>query len=84
MTARVVAFPRHVLRKIVVEPTREGYWQARIIGFDARFWNGATSRAFTSRYMALEAAKAASRETGLPVITAETFAAARGQEDDAA
>lgn len=73
MTTQLGRLPRRLLRKIVVEPAGGG-WQARIIGFDARFWNGASSRTFNSRGLALEAAKAASRQTGLPVITVETLA----------
>jgi hypothetical protein len=68
--------PRRLLRKIVVEPVGEG-WRARIVGFDAR-WNGGASRTFASRHMAVEAAKAASRQTGLPVVTIETITAPDG------
>jgi hypothetical protein len=62
-----------LLRKIAVEPAGEG-WRARIVGFDAR-WNGAASRIFSTRHMAVAAAKAASRQTGLPLICAETLTA---------
>jgi hypothetical protein len=72
-TPQLARLPRHLFRKIVVEPAADG-WRARIVGFDARFWNGATSHTFTSRHMALEAARVASRECGLPVVTTETLA----------
>jgi hypothetical protein len=71
--AQLARLPRRLFRKLIIEQVADG-WRARIVGFDAR-WNGAASRIFTSRHMAMEAAKAASRQTGLPVITAETLSA---------
>lgn len=72
--SRIVAcLPRRLFRKIVVEPALDG-WRARVVGFDARFWTGGVSHTFNSRYLALEAARAASRITGLPVIAVETLA----------
>jgi hypothetical protein len=68
--------PRRLFRKLIVEPAGEG-WRARIVGFDAR-WNGAASRIFSSKYMATEAAKAASQQCGLPVIAVETLTAPDG------
>lgn len=55
---------RRLLRKITVEPTGDG-WRARIVG--------SMSRTFSTRHMAIEAAKAASRQCGLPVIVLETL-----------
>lgn len=72
-SAQLLRLPRRLLRKITVEPVAGG-WRATIVGFDALFWSGAASRTFSSRHMAVEAAKAASRECGLPVVTVETLA----------
>jgi hypothetical protein len=74
--SQLARLPRRLFRKLIVEPAGEG-WRARIVGFDAR-WNGATSRVFASRHMALQAARAASRQTGLPVVTIETATAPDG------
>jgi hypothetical protein len=71
--SQLVQLPRRILRKIVVEPT-DGGWRAKIVGFSGQFWSGAASSVFRTRHMALEAAKAASRECGLPVVTIETIA----------
>jgi hypothetical protein len=68
--------PRRLFRKLIIEQVADG-WRTRILGFDPR-WNGATSRTFTSRHMAIESAKAASRQTGLPLICAETLTAPDG------
>jgi hypothetical protein len=75
--AQLARLPRRLLRKITVEPA-DGGWRARIVGFDAAFWSGATSRTFSTRRMAIEAAKAASRQCGLPVIVTETLTGADG------
>jgi hypothetical protein len=69
--------PRRIFRKLVVEPT-DGGWLVRAVGFDARFWTKSTSRVFSSRHMALEAARAASRKYGLPLITVESLSSPDG------
>lgn len=81
--AQPTLLPRCLFRKIIVEQTCEG-WRARIVGFDAKFWNGATSSTFKSRRLAVAAANAASRQCGLPVVTVETLTAADGPPDLAA
>lgn len=76
---QLIALPRNLLRKIAVERTDEG-WRARIIGFDPTFWTNSVSRTYSTRHMALEAAKAASRACGLPVVAVETIAGPDGPD----
>jgi hypothetical protein len=71
--AQLARLPRRLFRKLIVEQTAEG-WRARILGFGPH-WSGAASRTFSTRHMAVAAAKAASRQTGLPLICAETLTA---------
>jgi len=69
---QLARLPRTIFRKLAVRPTAEG-WVVEVVGYDPKFWDGATSRAFSSRFMALEAAKAESRRTGLPLVAIETL-----------
>jgi hypothetical protein len=71
--AQLARLQRRLFRKLIIEQVADG-WRTQILGFDPR-WNGATSRVFASRHMALQAARAASRQTGLPVVTIETATA---------
>lgn len=81
-SAQLARLPRRLLRKIVIEPSPGG-WRCRIVGFDPRFHSDKASGEYLTRASALEAAHAASRHCGLPVVTIETFDPDRGPDQAA-
>jgi hypothetical protein len=75
----VLPMPRRLFRKIVVEPSQNG-WRARVVGFDPRFYSSKLSREYRTRAEALSAAHRAGRAWGLPVVAVETLTNPGGPE----